>query len=317
MFLFKRSNGKYYVGYYIGKKRVNRSLKTSNKAVANERFRDFKADNKTVRISDMKRKALEYAGINTSPKTQSAYRNCLNRFEEYLGNDKLANVSETDIQNYIGFRNGNKYSMNIEIAILKKAFKIACDKKWILDNPVKNIKKFSVKSPVKDFTTEQKESILAELKQCGNINYYYAFALALETGMRKAEICNLKWSQVKHDKILLPNKMDDEPENTYLNDTAIDILSILKQRKIKSINDYVFGNKLNERNLTRTFNRIRAKLGFDNTIRFHSTRHTAVTKWANELPLHIAQALARHRDIKTTMNYVHTNEQQLREAVNK
>lgn len=317
MFQFKRANGVYYVGFYIGKKRVNKSLKTKNKSIANERFREFKTDNRTVRISDMKRKALEYAGINTSPKTQSAYRNCLTRFMEYLNDDKLANISETDIKNYIGYRNGNKYSMNIEIAILKKAFKIACDKNWINASPARNIKKFNVKSPVKEFTPEIEELFLNELKECGNINYYYAFVIALETGMRKSEVCTLKWPQIDNDRILLINKMDEAEEFSYLNDRAKEILLKLKQNKIRSIDDHIYGQPLNQRNLTRTFNRIRTKLGIDNSIRFHSTRHTAVTKWANGHPLHIAQALARHRDIKTTMNYVHVNEKQLKDAVNK
>lgn len=318
MFLFQRTNKKWYVGYYIGKKRVNRSLKTCNKAVANERFREFKADNKTVRISDMMRKALEYAGINTSLKTQSAYRLCLTRFKDYLKDEKLANISETDIKNYIGWRNGNKYSMNIEIAILKTSFKIACDKDWIIKNPAKNIKKFEPKSPVKDFTAEEKTAFLNELKQCGNINYYYATVLAFETGMRKAEICNLKWSQIiNNEKILLGNKMDEEPEYAYVSAKALEVLSELKAAKVRSLDDYVFGHPLQQRNLTRTFNRIRAKLGLDKYIRFHSTRHTAITKWANKMPLHVAQKLARHRDIKTTMKYVHTDEQQLKDAVNK
>lgn len=318
MFLYQRKNKIWYVGFYQGKKRVNVSLKTRNKTIANEKFRDFKTENKSVRISDLKRKALEYAVINTGPKTQSAYMLCLARFEEYLGNDKLVNISQTDIENYIGFRNGNKYSMNIEIAILKKAFKIACDKKWISDNPAKNVKKFNVKSPVKEFTDELKEKFTEELKQCGNINYYYAFELAIETGMRKAEICNLKWSQViNREKIKIGNKIDDNTEYAYLSYKALAILDILKKSNIKSINDYVFGNPLQQRNLTRTFNRIREKLGIDNSIRFHSTRHTAVTKWANEHPLHIAQALARHRDVKTTMNYVHVNEDQLKKAINR
>ena len=327
--IFKRKlrdkNNVPYFMYYLKYTDKNghirhKSTGCKNRKEANEFYRNFNSaviKDHTVRISDMKRKALEYAGINTSLKTQSAYHNCLTRFEEYLQNDKLANISETDIQNYIGYRNGNKYSMNIEIAIIKKAFKIACDKKWIQDNPARNIKKFNVKSPVKEFTLQQKEMFLAELKECGNINYYYAAVIAFETGMRKAEICNLTWNQIENDRVNLGNKIDNAAEYAYLNDKAIEILQILKLNKIRSINNYVFGNPLNQRNLTRTFNRVRAKLGFSNYIRFHSTRHTAVTKWANELPLHIAQALARHRDIKTTMNYVHTNEQQLKDAVNK
>jgi integrase len=42
-------------------------------------------------------------------------------------------------------------------------------------------------------------------------------------------------------------------------------------------------------------------------VRFHDLRHTAISRLANNpaVPLVYAQAFARHKDIKTTMLYVH------------
>lgn len=319
-YLYKHKNGIYRIAYKENGilKRITTGCRT--KSEANNFYRNFNPDkikNGDVRISDMKRKALEYAGFNTGAKTQSAYRLCLSRFEAYLQNDKLANISATDIQNYIGSRNGNKYSMNIEIAILKKSFKIACDKKWITDNPCRDVKKFKTKSPVEYFTPGIKETFLNELKQCGNINYYYAVVIAFETGLRKAEICSLKWDQVNNGRIKLKNKIDGETEYAYYGKDTAEILNILKAGKVQSINEYIFGNPLNQRNLTRTFNRVRDKLGLSKYIRFHSTRHTAITHWANTLPFHLAQNLARHRTPVMTSKYIHTIDEQLREAVNK
>ncbi len=48
---------------------------------------------------------------------------------------------------------------------------------------------------------------------------------------------------------------------------------------------------------------------------FHAMRHTAITRGSRVMPLVDLKTFARHAKIETTMRYVHTDEQELRERV--
>jgi hypothetical protein len=47
----------------------------------------------------------------------------------------------------------------------------------------------------------------------------------------------------------------------------------------------------------------------------HATRHTAITRGSRVMPVFDLKTFARHAKIETTMRYVHTDEEQLREQV--
>lgn len=280
-------------------------------------------------LEDLKFKVLEYAKLNVQEKTYKAYIHLFKCLISYLGNKKLNRISKTDLLNYIATRKKticNKtgkyyslFSLNIEIAILKKSLSIAEDENWIVKNPAKTIKKFKVKSEVKAFEDDELNLFLNEVRaNTKNINYYYAIQLGILTGLRKSEIANLKWNQIDFNnfQIHLYNKMTKEPECAYFNENAIRIFNELKKSNIIDTEGYIWGRPLNQRNLSRTFNYWRDRLGLSDKLRFHSTRHTAITRWAYKYPSQIVQDLARHHSPVMTKRYIHTREQQLRNAIN-
>lgn len=310
---------------------VRKSTGKKNMTEAMEYFRQFKpglSEHDKKRLSDLKVKALEHAKANCKDKTYAQYENTFKLLIEILHDETLKNITKTDLQNYIGIREKSlkpdgtpysKYTLNLEIAVIKKAFDIAHDKKWIAENPAKKLKKFKVKSTVPSIDDSEIPILLETIRNnTKNIHYYYAVVMALNTGMRKSEICYLKWNQVDFTdfKIELKNKINGETEYAFFNDEVMKIFSELKKSNIISSEGYVWGRALNIYNLGRTFRYWRDKLGLSKKIHFHSTRHTAITKWANSLNLHIAQDLARHSSPKQTKDYVHTKTEQLKQAIN-
>lgn len=330
MFQYKRKNGYWYIGLIENGKRRNVSCKTKNKALANEFYRNFKAElhgNKDMRISDLEKKALFYISGSVGDKMYAQYVSTLSCFKLVLGNERLSTITKTDIEKYLTCRENSlssrgkpfsKYSLNLEIAVLKRVFDIAVDKDWVIKDPTKRIKKYPVKSTTEAFEENELQQFLAEVKEnTKNIHYYYAIVIALLTGMRKGEIASLTWSQIddRNMKIHLQNKITGEPECAFYNETVTEIFNILRESKIKSSQGYVWGKHLNVRNLNRTFNHWRDKLGLSKRLHFHSTRHTAITGWANNLNLHIAQDLSRHADPRTTKGYIKVREKQLKNAI--
>jgi len=328
MFLYKRKNGIWYIGMTESGKRRNVTTKTKNKADANEFFRTFKGNFKTIRLDRLAEFALNYARLNTSKSTHSAYKLLLTRLIEHLGNLRINDITRVDLMNFISERRATLnpisgqlysfYSLNIEIAIIKKIFNLAIEKAWLPSNPAKDIKKLKVVSPVKEFTDEERLCFLSEFeKMKENKHYYYAVIIAFNTGMRRGEVCSLKWDQIdyQNSRIKLSNKITKETEFAYFNEEVLNILTELRQSKIKSHAGFIWGRELNAHYLSRTFHRTVKRLGLNPELRFHSTRHTAITKWANNLPFHIAQDLARHKSPVMTKKYTHTKIEQLKDAV--
>jgi len=325
MFLYQRKNGYWYIGLDRNKKRIFISCKTKSKSKANEIFREYNPAIKTGKtLEDLKAKAMQYAQGNLSVKTQSMYRLTFERFIKFLTDAKLTDVTKTDIENFKGMRlkdsrQFSKYTLNLEIAVLKKSFSIAKEHKWITENPAEKVKKYKVKSEVPAFEINEQELLLKTIKERSlNINYYYAVVIAFDTGMRKNEITTLKWKQIdfENSRIRLLNKITKEPEHAYFSNNTLTIFNELKQTNVISNDGFIWGIKLNDRYISKMFNNCRDRAGLSNKIRFHSTRHTAITRWANTLPFHIAQDLARHSSANQTKNYIDTKKEQLKKAIN-
>ncbi len=146
--------------------------------------------------------------------------------------------------------------------------------------------------------------------------------LALRSGLRKGEIGALRSCDVNFEKnCIIVRRSYSEKEKrikkttkgkTYrfveMND---DIRDILKRRiaKVQSKDQVLFKTSSWA---VKNFSKYCEKAGV-RTIHFHSLRHTCLTNLANgygmdaPLPLPQVQKIAGHRDISTTMRYVHTD----------
>ena len=67
--------------------------------------------------------------------------------------------------------------------------------------------------------------------------------------------------------------------------------------------------------MEKEWNKIKAKAGITD-FRFHDLRHTVGTRLAqNGIPVPVIRDIMAHSDIKTTMRYVHTAEEQMQKAM--
>lgn len=150
-------------------------------------------------------------------------------------------------------------------------------KLWLDKNPVKLIKipKYSDHRE-KVITEDEIEKLLPAL----NEDLKAIFLLALETGMRQAEICGLTWDKVFLEKqyVKLLITKNGRPREVPLSKKAV---AIIKERNIEQ-SGLVFDYK--PKNVSADFMKARLEVElFDFT--FHDSRHTAATRIALKLPL--------------------------------
>ena len=202
-------------------------------------------------------------------------------------------------------------------------------------------KSASKKSVAKTITLDEANKII---KAFDNNDLQPLVQLTLTYGFRRSEVLGLKWSAIDFEKdridvehtivrvktIMAVNgaKTNESEAGLPLIDDAREMLLQLKARqeeyrkafgKEYIENYYIFknpdGSLYRPDSLTRTFQRVLKRKGYEH-IRLHDLRHgTATILYAQDWNLKELQAWMRHKDIKTTLKiYTHLSNEQLVES---
>ena len=151
--------------------------------------------------------------------------------------------------------------------------------------------------------------------------------LALIYGLRRSEICGLRWSDIDfssgvmhiRNTVTIFNNDVYEAEHTKTKASRRDIILIDSTvpylMKLKNISksdkvcSFPNGKPVRPDTLTNKIIKFLKECGFEN-VRLHDLRHTAATVLARELTPKQVQAFLGHEDFQTTMNiYTHIETQ--------
>lgn len=200
------------------------------------------------------------------------------------------------------------------LAALGHAFTI-CVREWgwLDDSPMRKVKK--PKEPrgrVRFLSDNERERLLATCKESPNAYLYIVVVMALSTGMRYAEIMNLKWSDIDLEKgrIILEEQKNGDRDVVPLTGHALQLLRNLgKIRRIDS--KLLFPSKEDPaKPIDLRFPWERAIQQADiKDFTFHCLRHTAASYLAmnNASLVEIAQVL-RHKTLSMVKRYAHLSE---------
>lgn len=351
MFLFKNSNGYYYIFFNdeLTGKRKKISCKTKSKSEA-IKFVSYLKSNQSKQsqgqnlqksqvqyLTDLKTEILKYVLVNMEKSTCQIYSRVLNDMKRIFGNKPIRLICPKDIEEYKSIRSKEvkPATVNIDINTMKAIFNIAIRLGWTDINPVKNIRKMSI--PEKEnlcFSDEQINLILNNADdEMRNV-----IQLGLLTGCRLNEIANLQWKDVNlKDRILtIRNKENFKTKTGRIRDIPISdklndlFYSMLNGDKASAENvllmfnpsEYIFKNpkgyKYNKDIISKRFKDKLRKLNFNEKYHFHCLRHTFITSLIKAgVNINYVKEIAGHSEIRTTMNYIHISTEDLRQAVNK
>ncbi|MCJ7589514.1 MAG: site-specific integrase [Candidatus Aminicenantes bacterium] len=181
-------------------------------------------------------------------------------------------------------------------------------------NPVKKIKFFREESRIQALSAEEVERILVSAKKIAaqaKSPLQKAFPdlirLALNTGLRKAEILNLRWKNVKGDEIKVHGK-GDRTRMVPLNQAAAAIIG----RQPKTT-EYVFDipNRTQPSLFLRTIYQIKKQTGIP--FHFHLLRHYFATSLLERaVDIVTIAAILGHSKMMTSLLYSHTDKEKRR-----
>jgi integrase len=232
-------------------------------------------------------------------------------------------------------------TVNRELGVLSKIFSIAIDNKKAKENPLLKIERLKVSNKLeRHLTKEEQDRFIKfcnhdysymnvserELEKITNrfCNYSYDHVrdvalISLNTGLRLNEVLNLTWDCVNLTKnvICALNTKNGESNSVPMNNVVHNIL--IERFNCKANNIYVFTNPetgTRYGNIHRAFTTA-CKMANIEHFRFHDTRHTFASRAIDKnVPVPVLQNILNHKNIKTTMRYVHTTFDQKLNAVN-
>jgi len=293
-------------------------------------------------------------------KTYKEYEsNIRNHIVPKIGEYNLKDLNTRIIQKLVNdkYKNGrirgsgglSRRSVKYIYQTLNTALKQAVKEKLITHNPVKAVElpksKGNTKYKIDPLTKYQANKLLKTAKDS---NLYIAYFISLHTGMRKAELLGLKWTDVdENNNTIEVNrqvqritgkglnikglKSDSSYRKIPINQNVINKLNIHK--KTQKENKLFYGPDYIDRNLIiskengdyitpekiyKEFKSLLKIAGLPD-IRLHDLRHTYATLSLQEgVPAKVIQKTLGHASIQTTLDiYSHVTEQMYQEAANK
>lgn len=325
--VFKRKNA-WWIDYKspLGK-RVRRKVGKSKKMaqmvlnemelkIAQHKFLGI-VEPKKVFFDNLAKQYLEYSQTNKSERTFINDKSIVKKLLKQFRSKIVGDITLLDVERYKSRRikevSGSR--VNREIACLKHMFNMAINWNYLRENQIGSVKLF--KEPPARLRYLNDDEIDTLLSCCAE-HLRPIVIMALNTGMRKSEILNLKWQDIdlKNCLIIIKKTKNNEIRIIPTNDTLY--------RELRSINRepgnrYVFTNK-NGKPYTDVKRSFRTALEHADIkdFRFHDLRHTFASRlvMAGE-NLRTIQELLGHKDIKMTMRYSHLSMAHKKNAVKK
>ncbi len=336
MFISKNQRSPYYkLAYLVNGKRRILSTKTSDYKEAQKFLANFQVP---VELPEVKNKINtlssfqdEYISYASGIKSSNYIRSIKLSFKQLISFTGNMNLNFLDTKTLDKFINST-YSHAPKAALLyyrtlKAAFSKAVVWDYISANPFKKIK---APKTVRTFpvfiSPEDIQLILSSTPQ----QYLKdLFTTAFYTGMREAEIANLKWSWIDLQQNTITVQCSEEFTTKSKKERIIPICNSLKNVLLNQFpkvieldkNSFVFtrisGIKLTEDFISKQFKKSVRAAGLDDKIHFHTLRHSFASMLVQRgVSLYVVKELLGHEDLSTTQIYSHLQKQNLMDAVN-
>lgn len=291
--------------------------------IAENKYLDIKKDHK-VRFEDF---ADEYLELHCKPNNKSWHKSDffnLQNLKKYFSGKYLHEITPKDIEGYKAARlkevsrapTKKKISpatINRILNCLSSLYNRAIEWGKTKENPMSKVKLFKVANIRIRYL--EKGEIVKLVANCDK-HLRSIVAVALNTGMRKSEILNLKWQDCdfRLGIIHLLNTKNGEKSECPMNEQTKTALIRVRKHPESS---YIFCNSAGKpyTDIRKSF--FTALKNSDITdFRFHDLRHTFASHLVmSGVDLNTVRELLRHKSLKMTLRYSHLSPDHKKRAV--
>jgi integrase len=251
---------------------------------------------------EMEKYYVDHIKTKCKPTTQKDMRHMIDKhILPTFGDAPLEGVSHLVVRSFhttLGSK--HPYRANRVLALLSKFFS------WRrLPNPCTGIEKFKEKKRNRLMSPEEFRTLLS-------CKLPPALRLLALTGLRKSEVLSLRWEWIdlQRQLIQLPDSKTGG-RTVYLNHSAVELLTGLQVQTEGWVFPGQRGSQGHLVGLQRIWKKFLRDVGLSDDIRIHDLRHHYASVAAKELPLPLVMNLLGHREVRTTMGYIHSNQADL------
>ena len=335
MYLVKlKKSPYYYLVYRIGNNIHKKSTKEKTKAAALNFLNKFNIDQqreifkKPILFSQFKNEYKDFVEISFSKSYLRHVKYSLEQLQNYTGDIALSDISKRILESFLlSIFNKSKYSAFQYFRNLRAAVYKAIEWNYLTENHLRGYKFPRLPKVQPLFLSESEfEQIINKVPYSLFVDVYYTL---FHTGIRAAELVNLKWSNVD-----LPNRIiticstkdfitkGKKDRIIPINDKLLHVLGkrvpkIIQLDKEQFVFSRIPGIKLTVDHISKKFKEAVRAAKLNDKIHLHSLRHSfasiLVQKGAS---LYVVKELLGHEDLKTTQIYAHLQHQNLVDAVN-
>lgn len=237
----------------------------------------------------------------------------------HLGGIALTAIARRDLVALQGTlkssTNLSSKSINNVVGLAKKIFKCAAEWEYIKSNPATHIKPIKLPEPDFKFWTFAERDRFLSWAKVNDPDLYDIVAFAVYTGLRRGEVEGLLRDCLDFERgfIVVKRAFCDKTKklNLYTKGKRIRrvpmnplVTSVLRRKSLIPFNGQVF--PFDYHNMTEGRFKRAQKLAGVSRITFHDLRHTCASHLAMlGVSIFIIKELLGHKDIKTTLRYMH------------
>jgi integrase len=277
---------------------------------------------KKIPFTDLVTKFLEYSKTNKKSYTRDITSSRV--LIDYFGSKTVQQINSWHIEQYKSKRQKDitrfgkppaKATINRELAFLKTMFSKAVKWKITNINPVKDIKLFKENNANLRILSNEE---FYKLYESANDFLKPILLVAINTGMRRSEIFNLKWQDINYEQeyiCVIDSKNNESriiPMNPVLKDTINNLHKIPDSEYVFSQSDGMPIKSI------KTFFWSALKSSGINHCRFHDLRHSFASRLVMAgVDIVTVQELMGHKSIIMTRRYSHPTPEHKKQAVNR
>jgi integrase len=204
----------------------------------------------------------------------------------------------------------SKNTIRLHLAVISHLFKVARTE-WgmeSLSNPCEAVRKPRLpQGRERRLVSNEEDRLLDACRAEENPDILYIVQFAIETAMRRSEICGLQWENVNLSGrvALLPDTKNGTVRRVPLSSSALEVLRALPRR----LDGLVWNVKADT--VTRSFERACRRAGIED-LRFHDLRHEATSRLFEKgfNPMEVS-AITGHKTLQMLKRYTHLRAEDL------
>ncbi len=271
----------------------------------------FPSRKKAMAVEKLCQKYIEYAQQHKRSWKRDA--GVIKKIILFFGNTSVERITQWDVERYKANsgKTVSKASVNRELAILKRMLRLAVQWGFLGSNPAAEVKLYrEEEQPMRVVSTKEEQILI----RAAASHLKPIIVMALNTGMRRGEILNMKWTHIDlHEQVITVTRTKSGRVRHIPINRAVEATL----RAFKGSRDgYVFlWRGKHVQSVSRAF-KTAVRVSGIKSCRFHDLRHTfAMRLVLGGIDIVTVKELLGHADISMTMRYAHPSPESKKRAL--